>query len=322
MAVLVRNSPGSLVLVKAAKKEKKMRTLWELINEPWEGAPGTINHKSGIPGDGGGQMSHKELVMLAHMFTALTSGNVHHLHDGDAHPDPEHFGGGLVDPETGQKMVPNGDPNDGIDPVTGKPKSPMAALVKMGRDAIRVMHTRHDRHISEKGPNGLGPISSIDKKTGQPRGMRARDEKTGDYLPKYLDGPWGRGTGPMRVKYNKPKWEKRGPGSTKTTHKFDFDEGGLVTTKTFIPKKESGHVEGCQCQTCLGGGPPSHLGVKDDPVGPKTDAESSPLDQSFNSLSDTAPEGAGFGAASEGKQAPDHADWCTGGCGGQCGGSK
>lgn len=279
MAVLVKDSPGSLVLVKAAGKEKgKMRTLWEMINKPWEGAPGTIKHKSGIPGDGGGQMSHKELVMLAHMFDALTQGNVHHLHDEDAHPDPEHFGGGLVHPETGQKMVPKGNPGD--------PKSPIGQLIKMGRDAIRVMHTRHKRHISELGPNGFGPVSSYDKKTGEPR-MRARDETTGEFLPKYLPGPWGPGTGPMRVIYNKPNWKKKGPGSTKTSHEFNFDEGGLVTTRTFTPKDE-----GTSSAAGAASGHDHLAGFRDKDETPKTE---SPLEDSFSTLGTEPQEGSWIG---------------------------
>lgn len=65
MAVLVRQIPAPIVLVKATKKKKREPRTWlDMLNQGWKSTMAN-KHKSGIPGDGGGGYSGVELRTLA-----------------------------------------------------------------------------------------------------------------------------------------------------------------------------------------------------------------------------------------------------------------
>jgi len=273
MAVLVRDNPGSLVLVKAAAKKGKRptETLWQLVNNRWRGA-NVKNHASGIPGDGGTHYNGDELRMLAHMWDALgfnpdrPEGNIASLHNESAHPEPKFFGGGLINPDTGEAMHPSG--------------ATLEHLGQMGRKAISAMRLRHRRYISPKGAKGKGP--KVHKETGE-------------ILPEYEDGPWGPGTGAHFSEKLRGSWRKKVPTTQKTEYNLHPTEG-LQRTVTHTPKDGTEATSTTDASGSLATSTAfANL--------PKGDAEPSEktgnaLDDSFSTLSNEPGEGNLFDEAS------------------------
>tara|TARA_R100000152_G_C6768181_1_gene193597 strand:+ start:781 stop:1695 length:915 start_codon:yes stop_codon:yes gene_type:complete len=287
MAVLVRSSPGSLVLVKAAADRdeehtegRPVKSLWELVNDMWRGAnvkkrKRTLTDKGheNVKGDAGTGYYRDELLALGHLHDALVDNDLSRVHDEGSHPDDRYFAGGLIDPETGHPMQPG--------------EAATNHMLQLGQKAKSALRVRH--RIAQSKSKHFHP-------------------ETGEKLGFYDDGPWGAGTGDhFRVRLERETGNKYGARKprikgTSTTTRFLDPERGLVKVHTLTPHDEgmdpivTHHYQDGTKEVVSGGGqtpsatPPESTG----------ESTESPLDSSFSHLQNSDAEQASDAGRPEG----------------------